>query len=403
MRSDTSAAAAADLSRNNVAKNSGDEQYLVVANRYPSDDDLYRNAFIHRRVKGYQTAGLVVEVYYVDDWAKTQTDYFFDGVLVHRGNSSLYAAFLKLRRFDKFLVHFPVPAMLDPIRKYYPQTPVIAWVHGFETEQWYRRWFNFVEDPKQLAALLKKREAWFRPQLSFMKWLFTTTELDVTIVQISKWFQEHISEPDVDAVPRKSVVIPNVIDAELFPYRTKSADQRTRILSIRPYASRKYANDLTVEAIQILAGRPYFNRLEFQLFGDGLLWSQVTEPLQGLPNVHLNQRFVPQNQILDLHAEHGVFLSPTRFDSQGVSMCEAMASGLVTISTDISAVPEFIEHESTGLLGAPESAADIADLIEALYLDPDLFLAISARAARAIRVQCGVDATITRELELIRK
>ncbi len=401
MRSDRSGAAEEYPAPGETVRSSGAQRYLVIANRYPSEEDLYRNAFIHRRVKAYQTAGLMVEAYYVDDQAKSPTDYVFDGVHVQRGNSAHYSTFLESRKFDKFLVHFPRSGMLEPIRQHHSKTPVIAWVHGFETEQWHRRWFNFVDDPKQLPARLERRRAFVAPQLAFMKWLFTTTELDVTIVQISKWFKEHVSEPDVGAVPRKSVVIPNVIDTELFPYRVKSSNLRTRILAIRPYDSLKYANDLTVQAIQILAGRPYFDQLEFQLYGDGRLWDQVTEPLRGLRNVQLNQRFLLQNEISHLHAEHGVFLAPTRFDSQGVSMCEAMASGLVTISTNISAIPEFVEHETTGLLGAPESAMDIADLIEMLYLDPDLFQGVSARAAATIREQCGADATIYRELELI--
>lgn len=401
MRSDRSLSATESHSSEEGPTASDAKRYLVIANLYPSDDDIYRNAFIHRRVKGYHAAGVLVDVYYLDVRAKVPTEYSFDGVHVHRGNHLHYAEFLSMHTFGKFLIHFPMPGMLEPIRLSHSETPVIAWVHGFETEEWFRRWFNFVDSPALISSLVKKRRTWYTPQLAFMKWLFTTTELDVTIVQISKWFQEHVSELDVGAVPRKTVVIPNVIDTEVFPYREKAASMRTKILAIRPYASRKYANDLTADAIQILAGRPYFERLEFELYGDGPLWDEVNGPLQGLPNVHLHQQFLPQNEIPDLHAQHGVFLSPTRFDSQGVSMCEAMASGLVTISTDISAVPEFIEHERTGLLGAPESALDIANLIEALYLDPALFEAVSARAATSIRAQCGTDATVTRELELI--
>lgn len=82
-------------------------------------------------------------------------------------------------------------------------------------------------------------------------------------------------------------------------------------------------------------------------------------------------------------------------------MCEAMSSGLVPISTNIAAVPEFITHEASGLLGAPESARHIADLIEALYFDAQLFSTLSRQAAQSVRAQCGPQATVARELELI--
>ena len=32
-------------------------------------------------------------------------------------------------------------------------------------------------------------------------YIFTDTEHDVTIVQVSEWFQKHVSEPDVGAAP----------------------------------------------------------------------------------------------------------------------------------------------------------------------------------------------------------
>lgn len=374
----------------------------MVANRYPSHDDIYRNGFIHRRVKAYQEAGEAIRVYYVDRLAPMPIDYEFDGVEVQRGTSEHLHEFLRGRSFDKFLVHFPSPEMLEPIRAVSPGTPVIAWVHGFETEQWHRRWFNIADNPTRIRHALRGGGGHYKRQLEFMKWLFTTAEMDITIVQISKWFQEYVSEVDVRAEARKSVVIPNIIDSDLFPYREKDAEQRKKILSIRPFASRKYANDLTAGAVKLLSRRPFFDDLQFSFHGDGDLWDSTVGELSEFPNVHLNRGFLLQDQISGVHADHGIFLAPTRFDSQGVSMCEAMSSGLVTLSTRIAAVPEFIEHEVSGLLGSPESAEDVADLIEMLYLDPDLFLRISRTAAEAIRDQCGPDATVGKELELIK-
>ena len=124
-------------------------------------------------------------------------------------------------------------------------------------------------------------------------------------------------------------------------------------------------------------------------------------PLRSLPTVSVERGFLRQDEIAALHAEHGVFLAPTRFDSQGVSTGEAMASGLVPVSTRIAAVPEFVRDRETGLLAAPEDPVDLADQIEMLYYDPELFRRLSAAAAAGARQQCGVEATIGREVELI--
>ncbi|TVU57071.1 glycosyltransferase family 4 protein [Corynebacterium aurimucosum] len=173
------------------------------------------------------------------------------------------------------------------------------------------------------------------------------------------------------------------------------------ILSIRPFASYKYANDQTVEAIKILSTRPYFDDLNFTIVGEGRLFSELTLPLKKFKNVKLRKRFLNQEEISKLHAENGIFMAPTRFDSQGVSMCEAMSSGLVPISSKIAAIPEFVRDGETGLLVEPESPRDLADAVEELYFDSELFSRLSAAAASSIGNLCGRSATTDRELELI--
>lgn len=375
-------------------------KFVVVTNAYPDENALYRNNFVHTRVQAYRAAGHEVEVFAVGPNA-TAKHYVFEGVDVRIGNVEDYTTYLRTTDIRKLLVHFAHPYMFDPIVAVSPQTPVIVWVHGFETEEWHRRWFNLVDNPTEIRATLARRETYHRPQLEFMRWLFTTTDLDVTIVQVSQWFKEHVSEADVGARARKSVVIPNVIDTDRFGYRPKDPALRNKILAIRPYASHKYANDLSVRAIALLSKRPFFDELEFTMYGDGPLRERTIAPVQDLGNVHFHQRFLKQSDIPGIHADHGVFLVPTRFDSQGVSMCEAMSSGLVPVSTDIAAIGEYITDGGTGLLGAPESPEDIAEAIERLHRDPALFARLSEAAAESIRTQCGPAVTTDKELELM--
>lgn len=383
-----------------MSPDAGPARYLLVSNSYPDEGALYRSNFIHARVKAYQAAGKDVEVFLVGPTARFR-GYTHDGVEVTVGDVADYTSHLQRNRFTKILVHFAHQYMLDPILTVCPEVPVIVWVHGFESEAWHRRWFNLIDDAGALRSTLERRETHFKPQLEFMRWLFTTEQLDVTVVQVSRWFKEHISETDVGARARKSVVIPNVIDTSRFSYREKSPQERLQLLSIRPYSSHKYANDLTVDSILELSRRPFFNELQFELYGDGYLRERTVAPLKDMPNVRLFKHFLTQPQITDLHARHGVFLAPTRFDAQGVSTCEAMSSGLVPISTRIAAVPEYVQHDVSGLLAAPESSSDIADLVEEMYHDPDRFQRLSATASQAIREQCGPHATTDKELELI--
>ncbi|GIL34736.1 glycosyltransferase family 4 protein [Phycicoccus sp. DTK01] len=374
---------------------------LLVANAYPSDQALYRNAFIHRRVLAYLDAGIDVEVFYLHPPVAQPYDYVFDGVRVTVGGAADYAARIAGTRYRRILVHFASEDMIRPVVDLAPDTPLVVWVHGFEAEAWHRRWFNFLDSSGQIREALAKRETYHADQLELMGWLLSTDEIDVQVVHVSEWFRRHVVEPDVGRATRRPHVIPNVVDGHLFPYRPKTDEDRTRVLSIRPYASHKYANDQTVAAIVALSERPYFDRLSFTVRGEGPLFAETVAPLHAFENVDVEEGFLRQEEIAELHATHGVFLAPTRFDSQGVSMGEAMSSGLVPVTSDIAAIPEFVGHRESGLLAPPERPSALADHVESLYYNPELFHRLSAGAARRVRAQCGPEATVGREIELI--
>ncbi len=375
---------------------------LVICNAYPSEGNLYRNGFIHRRVKGYQSMGISVSVFYNHQPITHPYTYYFDGVQVRVGNDEALEQFVRDSRFDACLVHFAEPSRVLPLERANVDCPVIIWIHGFEAEAWHRRWFNFVDGPESAAALLAKRDSYYKAQNSFMHRLGAESNLDITMVNVSRWFRDMVVEPDNDLDLAGSPVIPNFVDGDIFRFNAKKPEHRFRILSIRPFASRKYANDVTVGAILELSKRPFFERLTFTLCGDGDLFAETVKPIKNMKNVKLIRKFQTQQAISKLHQEHGVFLAPTRFDSQGVSMCEAMSSGMVPVSTEIAAIPEFVEQRASGLLASPESSLEIADLIEELYFDPELFLKLSESASTSIQRKCGWNATIGEEIALIK-
>ncbi|OFT72734.1 hypothetical protein HMPREF3145_00925 [Corynebacterium sp. HMSC05C01] len=376
---------------------------LVVCNAYPSEKALYRNGFIHRRTKAYVAAGIEVEVFYHHEPISQAYSYEYDGVFVTVGNSAALEAQAGNHEYDAFLVHFAEEHRVEPLLKQSNHRPIIIWIHGFEAEAWHRRWFNFFDSSEAIRSAISKKDTYYRPQLAYFHDLVEKNDPRVSFVNVSKWFEQHVVQPDLGVVFENSRVIHNLVDEEVFPYVEKTADQRKKILSIRPYASRKYANDQTVKAILELSRRPFFSDLSFTIAGQGKMFEDTTAPIASFSNVKLLNRFFDQEEIATLHSEHGVFLSPTRFDSQGVSMCEAASSGLVNLSTHVAAVPEFFTDHVDSLLAAPESHEDLADNIEELYFNPALFNRLSKAGSERMRRQCGVDATVNKEIDLIKE
>ena len=369
---------------------------LLVTNVYPSYDQLYRNGFIHRRVKGYEAKGLKTEVFCLSN--EPGSNYReFENVNVTTGWKNDLRDQLRSNRYQSILVHFLDADMWEVLRDYVGNTRVLVWVHGSEIQHWKQRDFNYKSEAERHAAIVssdKRMELW--------REVLGLRHPNIHFVFVSEWFKNSATE-DVGVMlkPWQYSIIHNFIDADLFEYKKKNISQRFKFLSIRPYASMKYANDLTVSAILLLRDEPEFEQMSFRLIGDGPMFDEILAPLENLPNVHIERQFLSQTEISAIHKDYGIFITPTRMDSQGVSRDEAMASGLVAITNAVAAIPEFVD-ESCGILVPPEDAEAMARQMLYLVRDPSRFQALSQAAADRVRAQSGYVQTIGAEYELIK-
>lgn len=371
------------------------QKSLVITDHYPGYSDLYHNAFVHSRMRRYIDAGRSATLFKLRPDQGLQFEEF-QGVDVLTGGSSALQAALDASQPQTIVVHFLNRLIWKEIRDLRDRARIVIWIHGAEVQPWQRRQFNYTNDQEIAEA---KRQSTLR--MEFWKDVLAEYTDNMTFVFVSEHArQTTFADWNVDPVHYRSKVIHNPIDTDLFRYRPKDAGQRTKIMSLRPFGYRTYANDLTVEAIRILSSKPYFSELEILVAGDGKLFDETVEPLRQFGNVTLSRGFFTQQEIADLHQRFGIFLVPSRMDSHGVSRDEAMASGLVPISTAVAAIPEFVDV-SSGILVEPENPAALAEAIDKLYLEPDYFLALSQGAAERVRRQAGADLIIRKEIELI--
>jgi len=371
-------------------------EVLLVTNVYPSYEALYRNGFVHRRLKGYEAKGLSADVFCLRNLPdRNHSEY--ENINVTTGWKDALRDQLSSNRYQTILVHFLDADMWEVLRDYVGKIRVLVWVHGSEIQHWKQREFNYKSEIERQAAVVasdKRMELW--------RAVLGLRHPNMHFVFVSEWFKDSATE-DVGVVlkPWQYSIIHNVIDSDLFAYENKNIAQRWNFLSIRPYASMKYANDLTVRAILSLRNEPEFEQMNFRLIGDGPMFDDVLAPVMDFPNVHVEKRFLSQSEIASIHKEYGVFITPTRMDSQGVSRDEAMASGLVAITNAVAAIPEFVD-ESCGILVPPEDAEAMARQMLYLVRDPARFQALSQAAADRVRAQSGYVQTIGAEYELIK-
>jgi glycosyltransferase involved in cell wall biosynthesis len=192
--------------------------------------------------------------------------------------------------------------------------------------------------------------------------------------------------PDMD--PCKVHVIRTGVDLNRFrPPAGRPVRDVPQILCVARLARVK-GIDVLIDACDILSCRG----LTFQcmIAGDGELRHELTRRIltRGLADrVHILGHLT-DDELLTLYERATVFALPCLterpgvYDGLPVVLIEAMAMGLPTVSTRLSAIPELIEDGVSGLLVEEKDANGLADRLERLLLDKEMRqrLALAARA-----------------------
>lgn len=368
---------------------------LVLTNHYPSYENLYRNGFVHSRVRAYGEKNITCDVYKFNNDAVTSYDEF-EGISIIEGGQKQLNQLLLSGRYKRVLVHFLDEKMWQ-ILKDFNDIMILVWVHGSEVQPFHRREYNYVN--ASLVEVEKAKQI-SESRINFWQILLQNMPVKFHLIFVSKYFADEVMEDLGYRISEdKYSIIHNPIDTDIFNYVEKPVEQRFKILSIRPYASAKYANDLSVKVILELSKEPFFKDLEFHMIGDGLLFDETLNPLRHFKNVIIEKRFLSQNEIAELHKQYGIFLTPTRMDAQGVSRDEAMSSGLVPVTNAVAAIPEFVDS-SCGILADDNDYIMMAKGISVLVCDPEKFSFLSKMATQRVYSQSRKEVIIDKEVAL---
>lgn len=358
---------------------------IVITNVYPSLNNLYKNGFIHSRNILYNEYLSIVVICLSPIYNFKR--YIYDNIVVYCMNKDFFLKIIFIN-LNKISIHFLDDYIYECVflNNKFNAISKNIFIHGSEIQPSKRRTFdiNYIENG-EIKDYKKK-----------ILWNNVTTHKNIRYIFVSKYFYNEVCE-DYGRIFSNAEIIHNPVDLNNFNYEPKNILQRKKILLIRSFASTKYANDLSINCIIELSKKCFFNELEFSIYGDGILFNELTNKLKIFKNVNINNKFLNHCEISKIHKNYGIFLCPTRMDSQGCSMCEAMSSGLVPITNNITAIPEFMDDEC-GFLCKPENYIEMADSIEKLYNDPELFQKMSFNANKRIREQLNIKNIIEKEL-----
>ena len=371
-------------------------RHLVISNEYPTMKKIYAGGFVHRRVKGYLDTGLEVDVMAFGRGHVPAVSEYEDVRVLH-GYVHELQTLLLMRNYDSVSVHFLNSQVWNTLLPFLQDLNVIVYIHGYEA----RGWVRTAERPLGIAPY-KSQVHRTRFLQSFWKSVVGDAAARLQFVFVSEWARSMVEDDMKVTFPSDRVtVIPNYIDAQTFTPRRKHPDLRYKVLWARTAHTRTYGNDLAIQAIQYILERDCDKLFHFEIFGGGTYFSEFRAAFEGVDQVCIEERFLTHEELAQAHSRNGIFLVPTRLDTQGVSRDEAIMSGLVSATNEVCAIPEFVDSRIALLAGA-EDGPGLGRLIWELSEDPARFVRMSAEGHLHAESKSGWGNTVAREIQLMR-
>ncbi len=160
---------------------------------------------------------------------------------------------------------------------------------------------------------------------------------------------------------------PGGVDADLFNPSRRCAHMRDRLTNGNPESSLLlYVGRLSAEK-DVESLRPVlqaFPQTRLALVGDGPHRKALEHRFAGLPVVFTG--FLRGEELAQAFASSDIFMMPSRTETLGLVVLEAMSSGLPVVAVRAGGIPDMIEHCVSGYLfdTEDEAIAIVADLLD---------------------------------------
>ena len=362
---------------------------LLIADSYPDDRCPAQGAFFHARAAAYRERGHAVAV--LAQSGELPECVTYRGVPVYRPRTEPeIAAVLAACRPEVLCIHAPNPSTRSGalLARYAGEYPTVVWIHGWESMR--TAFLHYY------ASVRKSVSACYKDWLRLSR-LGKILPRATAVVYVSAWMRR-TSEAHCGCRHPFPHVIPNPIDTRHFaPTAAPRAPGPLRGISVRSLANPKYGIDLAVRAF---AGLP---ETSLTVVGSGALLARYTALAAKLhAPVAFHTDPIHNDAMPALLGQYDYFVAPSRTETHGVAMCEAMSCGLPVVATRVGGIPEYVRDGIDGWLVPPEPAA-LHGALRQLLAAPSRLAEMGAQARAYVREQCDVSLVAAAEERVMRE
>ena len=353
---------------------------------YPRVDDPSPFPFVETRVRCYAQAGVEVAVQVLGTCGEGHRG----EVRVFEDPPSRWNQRVTEWRPDVVAIHYPIPLMRVALREL--QVPAVVWLHGQEAlwsfrYERQRRWVADLAKRVRTIPRVVRQILWLRRQLG---------RRGDPIVTASNWLRTRVLS-NLGVSPDRVHVIPNPIDTDRFsPVRRENGVSGG--VSMRSLSKRVYGFDLAIKALAGVAP----SQARLTIIGDGVELNRYRRLARRMRSpVEFDPRWVPNAALPKVFAGFGVYSNTAHRETHGVTMCEAMATGMPVVAQCVAGIPEYVRDGEDGYLVTPHDLRAFRDRFIELAEDPIRRRRMGEAATEHVRSQCSARLVAESELKVL--
>ena len=296
------------------------------------------------------------------------------------------------QRFDKLI--FAIKAVLQFLAQVITKNPSLVYVHIGSNASLYRESFFVV-----LAKMFGKKtgahfhagdvEEYLEKQRSlgrkYISWAISRSD---KLIAVSKDSANKLQK----LAPKNEIeIIVNAIDTKPFAFSPNRLAERkgiVRLLFIGAMGKLKGETDLA-DVIKMIAKKHSDFRVSFLGFGSENLEKYCKKI--GIENFIEFIGAVSLNDRIEFFEKADIFVLPTYAEAMPMSVIEAMAAGLPTVSTTVGGIPELIEETEEGFLVEPANIEKLAEKLSVLIENQDLRIKMGKKAQEKVGKELDFD------------
>jgi glycogen(starch) synthase len=189
------------------------------------------------------------------------------------------------------------------------------------------------------------------------------------------------------------------VDIEHFPYRNSSESSMKRLLYVGQLVRHKGVHT-AVEALKLLVEKYGYQAVEFTIVGGTIIPDYETDLKKLVRSFGLEKEIhltgpLPRERLPSIYQEHDVMIVPSIWDEPfGITILEAMSSGLAVVGTATGGSAEILQHGFNGLVFPKKDAQTCAAQILRLLENRDLFERVRLNGRQTVEQKFRIERTM---------